>query len=133
MITAPLAFIYDRCATANTTALELRLQVCQEYVTKHGCEFGGWWVDTGDQALTVHQRPAFDRLLDTMRSTPFGTPRVCLIHDRDRISRDAYASNIFTRRVLLSDGWVETCLGERRTSDGWQRQVGRRKPDPRLA
>jgi hypothetical protein len=130
---SPLAFIYDRCATANTAVLERRLQVCREYVTAHGWGFGGWWLDRGGQALTNDQRPAFDRLLDTMRSTPLSTPRVCLIQDWGRFAHSFEGREQLTRRVLALRGWVQTCGGDTRTSDGRQMQRGRLSDGPVIA
>ncbi|MCQ4041617.1 recombinase family protein [Streptantibioticus rubrisoli] len=113
----PLAFIYDRCATKSTAELERRLEACGEYVTAHGWGFGGWWRDNGDYALTNDRRPAFDTLLRTMRAAG-NDPRVCLVYDWDRLSRDTRVRRVMTRRVLLLGGWVETCRGEKRTPDG---------------
>ncbi|WP_269858341.1 recombinase family protein [Streptomyces sp. RPT161] len=125
-----LAFIYDRCATKNTTELERRLTVCADYVSSHGWGFGGWWRDDGDYALTNDHRPAFDTLLRAMRATADGPRRVCLIHDWDRLSRDQAARGVMTRRVLLEGGWVETCTGEKCTPDGRYTQVGRLTSGP---
>lgn len=127
----PLAFIYDRSTTENTTELERRLTACGEYVTTQGWGFGGWWVDNGDYALTNDRRPAYDALLRTMRAAGTG-PRVCLVHDWDRLSRDMQARGLMTRRVLLLDGWVETCAGEKRTPGGEDPHKGQLTQAPML-
>ncbi|MBV9022939.1 MAG: recombinase family protein [Streptomycetaceae bacterium] len=112
MTTRPLAFIYDRHATEDTTVLEMRLKACAKYVSAQGWGFGGWWVDKGDDALTDDRRPAFDILLHTLQATSADHPRVCLVHDFERLSRDDQARRIFTRRILLTGGWGETTRGE---------------------
>ncbi|MEU1626665.1 recombinase family protein [Streptomyces sp. NPDC020096] len=127
----PLAFIYDRCTTNDTTELERRLKACAEYVTAQGWGFGGWWRDNGDYALTNDRRPAFDTLLRTMRAAGTG-PRVCLVYSWERLSRDMQARGLMTRRVLLLDGWVETCDGEKRTPGGEDSQKGRLTRAPML-
>jgi hypothetical protein len=108
----PLAFIYDRHATENTTVLEMRLKACAKYVSANGWGFGGWWVDKGDDALTDDRRPAFDILLRTLQATGSNHPRVCLVHNWERLSRDYEARRTFARRILLVGGWVETTSGE---------------------
>ncbi|MDF2261423.1 recombinase family protein [Streptantibioticus ferralitis] len=127
----PLAFIYDRCATQDTTELERRLNACGEYVIAQGWGFGGWWRDSGDHALVNDHRPAFDTLLRTMRAAGTGQ-RVCLIYDWDRLTRDPTVRGVMTRRVLLLGGWVETCEGEKRTAGGEDSQKGRLTQAPML-
>ncbi|MDF2260702.1 recombinase family protein [Streptantibioticus ferralitis] len=125
----PLVFIYDRCATQDTRELERRLKACAEYVSTYGWGFGGWWRDSGDYALTNDRRPAFDTLLRTMQAVG-DCPRVCLVYDWDRLSRDVQARDLMTRHVLLLGAWVETCDGEKRTPSGKHRQVGRLTSGP---
>jgi hypothetical protein len=108
----PLAFIYDRHATEDSTVLEMRLKACAKYVSSQGWGFGGWWVDKGDDALTNDRRPAFDILLRALQATGSSYPRVCLVHDFERLSRDDQTRRLFARRVLLAGGWVETTSGE---------------------
>lgn len=124
-----LAFIYDRCATQDTTELERRLSACGEYVIAQGWGFGGWWRDTGDHALVNDHRPAFDTLLRTMRGAE-DCQRVCLVYCWDRLSRDMEARGLMTRRVLLLGGWVETCGGEKRTAGGTELRTGRLSSGP---
>jgi hypothetical protein len=110
--TQPLAFIYDRHVTEDTTVLEMRLKACAKYVSANGWGFGGWWVDKGDDALTDDRRPAFDILLRTLQATGSSHPRACLVHDFERLSRDDQARRIFAQRILLAGGWIETTSGE---------------------
>jgi hypothetical protein len=70
-------------------------------------------LDTGDDALSNDKRPAFDAMLNTLRSAGAEIPRVVLVHDWDRLTRDREACGLFTRRVLQYGGWVETCRGEK--------------------
>ncbi|AEW96095.1 MULTISPECIES: recombinase family protein [Streptomycetaceae] len=118
-----LAFVYDRCCTSDTTELERRLKACGEYVVAQGWGFGGWWRDTGDQALVNDHRPAFDTLLRTMRAAE-GCQRVCLVYDWHRLSHDLGKRTILVRRLLGLGATVETCFGERMTPDGRHEPLG---------
>ncbi|MEU1624294.1 recombinase family protein [Streptomyces sp. NPDC020096] len=126
----PLAFIYDRNATANKGALQIRLAACARYAAGNKFEIGGWFLDTGDEALTNDHRPAFEALLNTLRAAATGRPCVCLVYDWERISREEAACGLFTGKVLQRGGWVETCFGEKRTPDGRYVQVGRLSSAP---
>jgi DNA invertase Pin-like site-specific DNA recombinase len=130
MTTKPLAFIYDRHATANKVILQLRLEACAQYVEARGWDIGGWFLDTGDDALSNDKRPSFNAMLNTLRSAGADTRRVVLVNDWDRLTRDREACGLFTSRVLQSGGWVETCRGEQRTPDGRYTQVGRLTSGP---
>ncbi len=125
-----VAFIYDRHATQNTVILDLRLKACARYVSDHSWGFGGWWVDNGDYALTDDRRPAFDALLRTMQAADRTQPRVCLVHDWSRLSRDMKARGLLTRRVLLLGGGVETCSGEKREPGDGIQHTGRLTSGP---
>ncbi|MGW7007605.1 recombinase family protein [Streptomyces sp. NPDC054933] len=114
----PLVFIYDRHATLHREVLLLRLEVCATYADQQGWTIGGWFLDEGDDALTNDKRPAFESMLNTVRAAGADAPRVCLVHDWHRLSRDDEARGLLTRRVLHLGGWVETSLGERRQPDG---------------
>jgi DNA invertase Pin-like site-specific DNA recombinase len=114
---APLVFIYDRHATANKVILQLRLEACAQYAEARGWEIGGWFLDTGDDALTDHRRPSFEAMLNTCRSADAEIPRVVLVHDWDRLTRDGWQRRIFARRVTLAGGWVETIAGESTKDD----------------
>jgi DNA invertase Pin-like site-specific DNA recombinase len=123
-IQPPVAFIYDRHAIANRAVLQLRLEACAQYADAQGWGIGGWFLDIGDDALTNDKRPSFDAMLNTLRSAGSDTAQVVLVHDWVRLSRDRKACGLFTRRVLQSGGWVETCRGDKRTPDGRYTQVG---------
>ncbi|MGI5380741.1 hypothetical protein ACQEV2_42470 [Streptomyces sp. CA-251387] len=75
----PLAYIYDRCATANPAMMELRLRACSEYVEEQGWGWGGWFVDKGDDPLTSDRRPALDNLVHSIQAVSPDTERVCLL------------------------------------------------------
>lgn len=128
----PVAYIYDRHATTNTVILDMRLKACAKYVTAKGWGFGGWWLDKGDYALTDGHRPAFDTLLRTMQ-TGTAHPRVLLVYDWHRLSRNQQACGLMTRRALLLGGWVETTSGDKRTLDGRYEHAGRLTAGPATA
>ncbi|WP_269857940.1 recombinase family protein [Streptomyces sp. RPT161] len=113
-----LVFVYDRHATLARDMLLMRLETCAEYAEKKGWRIAGWWVDQGDDALTNDKRPAFGLMLNTIRAAGTDVPRVVLVHDWHRFSRDDAARGLFTRKVLHLGGWVETCQGEKRLPDG---------------
>lgn len=115
---SPLAFVYDRHATLAREILRLRLEVCAEYANGQGWAIAGWFVDEGDDALTNDRRPAFKAMCNAIGSAGADVPRVCLVNDWDRLSRDLEARGLLTRRVLRLGGWVETCFGEKRQPDG---------------
>jgi DNA invertase Pin-like site-specific DNA recombinase len=85
----PLAFVYDRFATANKVILRLRLETCAQYAETQSWQIGGWFVDEGDDALTTDTRPAFDAMCNTIRAAYADTPRVCLVYDCQRGTRRA--------------------------------------------
>lgn len=112
----PMAYIYDRCVTDNTSMLDLRLQACAEYVTEQGWGWGGWFVDKGDDALTNDRRPAFDTMVNVMRAAT--GPRVCLLVDWGRLSHDTQQQRTFAHAVLMTGGWLQTTCGEMVRPDG---------------
>ena len=97
----PLAFLYDRHATTVEIELDRRRNLCEKYLAERGWDIAGWWVDKGDCALTDDHRPEFDALLRAMQAAGPARPRVCLIHDWSRLSRNLGARGLMTRRVLL--------------------------------
>jgi hypothetical protein len=113
-----LAFVYDRQATTNPLLLEVRLKACAAYVEKQGWSFGGWFVDRGEEALSLDHRPALDLLCNTMRAAGADQSRVCLIYNWERFAYDLDVRGKLTKRILGLGGWVETCQGETRTPDG---------------
>jgi DNA invertase Pin-like site-specific DNA recombinase len=129
----PLAFVYDRLVTTNKVILQLRLEACAQYVEKQGWEVGGWFVDEGDDALTTDRRPAFDAMCNTIRAAGADVPRVVLVHDWDRFSRDREACGLLTRRLLQLGVRIETCFGEQRRPDGTYVQRARPTTAPTIA
>ncbi len=120
-----LAFIYDRQATRNLLTLEARLRACGDHVHKRGWGYGGWFVDRGDDALSLDHRPALGHLCNTMRAAGADKARVCLVFDWERFAYDPDVRDVLTLRILSLGGWVETCQGETRTPDGRTSHVGR--------
>ncbi|MGI5143715.1 MULTISPECIES: recombinase family protein [unclassified Streptomyces] len=108
---APLAFVYDRCATTNLAMLELRLAALAEYVEERHWRLGGRFVDYGDDALIRDMRPQFEQLLAAIESHP-GQERLCLVFNWGRLSHDVEHRQTFTHRVLGVGGWLETLDGE---------------------
>jgi DNA invertase Pin-like site-specific DNA recombinase len=113
-----LAFVYDRHATLAREMLRLRLELCAEYAEKQGWAIGGWFVDEGDDALTCDRRPAFATMLNAVRNAGADVPRVVLVHDWYRFSRDNDARSQLTRRIIHLGATVETCNGQQRRADG---------------
>lgn len=111
----PLAFIYDR-KTSDTAAsegiLRLRLQACRDWAQTQGWEEAGEWVDHGDDALSVDQRPRLDALLVVMRAHAVQRPVVCLINDWARLANIPGWQDALRRRVSDAGGWCETAVGE---------------------
>ncbi|MCM2390211.1 recombinase family protein [Streptomyces albipurpureus] len=103
------AFIYDRHATLNTVALDDRLKRCREYAQEHGYRVAGMWLDLGDHALG-HHRPEFQNLCRAMAGTSGRV--ICLVHDWDRLSRDASQSAVMRRCIEHAGGYSETADGE---------------------
>jgi DNA invertase Pin-like site-specific DNA recombinase len=113
-----LAFVYDRHATKNTVVLDLRLAHCARYAEAKGWTIGGWFLDHGTDALTNDHRPAFATMLNAVRNAGADIPRVVLVHDWYRFSRDDEARGLLTRRIIHLGANVETCDGEQRRADG---------------
>jgi len=109
----PLAYVYDRCATANLAMLEMRLSAIDEYVTERGWSLADRYVDYGDDALTnPDRRPQFDALIREMGEAPSRAERLCLLYDWGRLSHAAEHRQVFARRVLMAGGRLETIEGE---------------------
>ncbi|AEW99203.1 recombinase family protein [Streptantibioticus cattleyicolor] len=119
-----VAFVYDRYFTGPRDILRQRAQTCAAYADKQGWEIGGWFVDTGDAALLLNQRPNFERLMRAIAAADRGRPRVCLVLDWDRISNDRAKRGILVRRLLGLGARVETCFGERILPDGRTEPAG---------
>jgi DNA invertase Pin-like site-specific DNA recombinase len=106
----PLAFIYDRHATKTTVMLDERITKAKTYALNHGMQIGGWFVDTGDDALSDTNRPALGALCNTMASHT--GDKVCLIHDWNRLSRDPEARTALRLRIKAAGGWTVTVDGQ---------------------
>lgn len=106
--TPTLAFIYDRHATSSPDALNARLDRVRAHIAEQGYTIGGWFIDTGDDALSATVRPAFSALCNTMTNTDAeGADKVCLVHDLTRLSHDIPARISLQRRIRLAGG--RTC------------------------
>src|SRR5690348_4192326 len=109
----PLAFVYDRHATRTRAILQLRLEACRAYAEAKGWPIVGEWIDIGDHALLDEKRPEFDECLARLLAAhDGGQPVVILVHDWDRLSHDRAQRAIYSRRVELAGGWIETTAGQ---------------------
>ncbi|AEW95625.1 MULTISPECIES: recombinase family protein [Streptomycetaceae] len=108
----PLAFVYDRHLSGPRAQLAVRARTCADYADRRGWEVGGWFVDTGDAALTLNHRPNFERLMRALVGVEEGRVRVCLVLDWDRFSSDRAKRDILVRRLVGLGARVETCFGE---------------------
>lgn len=113
-IPTPLAFVYDRHATTTRVILQLRLEECRDYAEAKGWPIVGEWIDLGDHALLDDRRPEFDQCLARLLAAhrQGDQPVVMLVHDWDRLSFDRAQRAIYSRRVELAGGWIETIIGE---------------------
>ncbi|MFW6724344.1 recombinase family protein [Streptomyces sp. MAR4 CNY-716] len=105
-----LAFVYDRCSTSNTAALDARIERCRRYAVEHGWVLVGVWVDRGDRALCDDVRPEWRRMAGAMRQA--ATPPVCLVDTWDRISRDRAGGVALRLIVHQAGGYCVTTEGE---------------------
>ncbi|MFJ3948962.1 hypothetical protein ACIPXV_02685 [Streptomyces libani] len=108
---APVAFVYDRCASRTVRHLEMRLLGCDSYVDRMGWSMAGRWIDRGDDALTV-QRPKLVALLDAMQEAAAAREVLCLVHNWGRLSADGPERLAFQTRIVRAGGWSETTFGE---------------------
>lgn len=106
-----LAYIYDRCATANQAHLDLRLAACTEHLVERGWTAAGRFIDYGDNALTSDIRPAYDLMLRAMAEDA-GRERVCLVFDWGRLSHDVGHRQEFVHAALGVGAWLATVHGE---------------------
>jgi len=111
MATPPIAaYIYDRCSTLATAALDERIERCRRYAVEHGWVVAGEWVDRADHALTNWPRPRWQGMAHAMRRAATG--RVCLVDSWERISRERDGSAVLRRAVHLAGGYCVTAAGE---------------------
>ncbi|MEU9126457.1 recombinase family protein [Streptomyces sp. NPDC048506] len=110
---APLAFVYDRCATRNRRHLDMRLHACHAYVTDLGwvlASRGQWW-DTGADALGTH-RPALTTMVEAMQEAAGRREVLCLVHSWDRLATDGTHRLMLQQRIISAGGYTLTTFGE---------------------
>lgn len=110
-VAAPVALVYDRCASRSVRHLEMRLLGCDTYIDRMGWTMAGRWVDLGEDALT-EWRPKLDALLDAMREAAAQREVLCLVHTWERLAADAEYRMSLRKRVVEAGGWTETTFGE---------------------
>lgn len=108
---APVAFVYDRCASRFVRHLEVRLLGCDSYVDRMGWSMAGRWIDLGEDALTA-QRPKLVALLGAMQEAAAEREVLCLVHNWGRLSADDTERLAFQTRIVNAGGWSETTFGE---------------------
>lgn len=108
---APVAFIYDRCASRSYRQLEMRMTGCDGYADRMGWVPAGRWIDLGEDALTA-QRPKFGALLEAMQERAAEGEVLCLVHNWGRLSADGPERLAFQTRIVKAGGWSETTFGE---------------------
>lgn len=108
---APLALVYDRCASRSRRELDMRLTGCHAYADRMGWVLGGRWLDLGDHALGT-ERPAFGGLLTSLRSEAARREVLCLVHHWGRLDEDATHRLSLQQRIAEAGGWTSTAFGE---------------------
>ncbi|MFI2184633.1 recombinase family protein [Streptomyces sioyaensis] len=108
---APVAFVYDRCASRSLWQLEMRMTGCDGYADRMGWVLAGRWIDLGEDALTM-QRPQLGVLLESMREEAGRREVLCLVHNWGRLSDDDMDRLAFQARIAEAGGWTETTFGE---------------------
>ncbi|WP_181785632.1 recombinase family protein [Streptomyces phytophilus] len=124
------AFIYDRCSTLATAALDERIERCRGYAVERGWVIAGEWVDRADHALTNWPRPRWDGMTYAMRRRT-AARAVCLVDSWDRISRDRDGSAVLRRAVHQAGGYCVTTAGEDDLGLGHGRITVTAPPTPR--
>lgn len=108
---APLALVYDRCATRNQRELDMRLTGCHAYADSRGWVLAGRWLDLGDQALDA-SRPRLRALIEAVRIEVPRREVLCLVHNWGRLSNDTDERLEWQRRIAEAGGWTATTFGE---------------------
>ncbi|REK90418.1 hypothetical protein DY245_10440 [Streptomyces inhibens] len=110
---APLAFVYDRCASRAHIDVDMRLTGCHSYADGMGWVLagGGPWLDRGPDALT-HHRPQLAAMLDRMRAEAARREVLCLIHSWGRLATDHTHRLVLQQRIIEAGGWTSTTFGE---------------------
>lgn len=106
---APLAFVYDRCASRSHSHLDMRLIGCDAYADRRGWVLAGRWLDLGDHALS-EGRPQLAALIENMRETR--RPALCLIHNWGRLAVDNEQRLLIQQRIARAGGSVVTTFDE---------------------
>lgn len=111
---APLAFIYDRCASRRAQReLDMRLMGCHAYADRMGWVLaaGSPWRDFGVDALAPH-RPALVDLVAAMQAEAARRPVLCLVHDWGRLATDDTHRQRLQQRIVSAGGWTVTTFDE---------------------
>ncbi|MEW2436737.1 recombinase family protein [Streptomyces caniferus] len=112
---APLAFIYDRCASRDACSrreLDMRLLGCHAYADREGWVLaGGPWLDHGADALSTH-RPQLSMLVGAMQAEAGRRAVLCLVHDWGRLATDTTHRLRLQQRIVEAGGWTATAFGE---------------------
>ncbi|MFH8573798.1 recombinase family protein [Streptomyces sp. NPDC017993] len=108
---APLAFIYDRCATRSHQYLDMRLAGCHVYAARHGWVLRGRWLDLGDAALG-QDRPQLDSLLEAMRAEAGRREVICLVHNWGRLAHAVEHRIALQQRIARAGGYSATTFDE---------------------
>lgn len=112
--TQPVVVIYDRAASSTAqsrVAVHLRLRACGEMAIAQEWRIGGWYMDTGEDALSDFTRPALDRAVLALQQLPREVPKYLLVHDWGRLSHSHAVQRVIGRRVELVYGEVCTVAG----------------------
>jgi hypothetical protein len=108
---APLAFVYDRCATRSQRELDMRLVGCHAHADLTGWVLAGRWLDLGDHALST-DRPQFAKLVEAMRKASASRDVVCLVHNWGRLATDDAERIALQKRIADAGGHVATTFNE---------------------
>jgi hypothetical protein len=108
---APLAFVYDRCATRCQRHLDMRLMGCHAFADRKGWVLAGRWLDLGDYALRL-ERPQFAVLVSALRKASARRDVVCLVHNWGRLGADHEDRLVFQQRIAEAGGHVVTAFDE---------------------
>ena len=108
---APLAFVYDRCASRSQRPLDMRLIGCHAYADRKGWVLAGRWLDLGDAALGS-ARPQLGELLAAMRAAAPGREVVCLVHNWSRLAHDVQDRIAMQQRIAQTGGYAATTFDE---------------------
>ncbi|RXS79251.1 recombinase family protein [Streptomyces sp. TM32] len=108
---APVAFVYDRCASRSYRQLEMRMIGCDGYADRMGWVLAGRWIDLGEDALTTH-RPQLEALLIGMREEAARREVLCLVHNWGRLAADESYRLAQQARIAQLGGWTQTTFGE---------------------